>query len=161
MSPRHGRKPLDRIKRRSVIYLKRLPIPTFPLTHTPPLLQGIQSSPRCVVVRVRRVRSFRAINHKYTHIDTPSQYSADRGLVLRRLFRWDEEPPEGYDESESCGNAECPCRPYLVEDGPAGESSEDEEKDRHDFMIACDDEAAEVEELGLGHEFAPRRGQDD
>jgi len=81
-------------------------------------------------------------------------------LVLRCLLRWDEEPPEGDDESQGCTDTECPCRPYLVKDSPANESSEEEENDRHDFMIARDDEAAELEELRLGHEFAPCRSQD-
>ena len=150
-----------------MIYLEPLPIPVLPETHSPPSYKvynrACDASSFVSGVSARSVPSTtntRILAHRLLfQRNTPS--TADSALVLGRLLRRDEEPPEGDDESKGCGDAECPRRPYLVEDGPAGESSEDEEKDRHDFMVACNDEAAEVEELRLGHEFAPRRGQDD
>lgn len=82
-------------------------------------------------------------------------------LVLECFDRWDEEPPKGYDQSDTCADTECPHRPKLVKERPARQCSEEKGNDRDDFMVARDDEAVEVEELGLSHELAIHRGQDD
>lgn len=82
-------------------------------------------------------------------------------LGLLGFLGRDENPPERDDKPEAGSYAEGARRADLVKDCTAREAAQEEEEYGHDLVVARGDKTAEVEQLGIGHEFAPRRGEDD
>lgn len=69
------------------------------------------------------------------------------------------QPPDSDEETNTRTDAERSSRANLVDDGAAGEATNEERDNADDLVVAADHSAVPDEQLRVGHELAPYGGE--